>query len=279
MCLSAAPGKGATVPVRAFFRSVRGIRTRHAFAAFPMESKKCVTKTACPNEAGDIKMTSKYSSKSFFFGMIVLAAAMVGITLFCGSLTGRWGLFKGLEESQNLLRELPMTIGDWTADEEKTLSTTDMDMLQIRDGYVCRTYKNKKTQENVSFVLMVGPTGRVVVHTPEICFGGRNYEREKNRERISVPITDYSGSGPTDDEFWKVNFVSRSVQNDVISFYYGVSTGESWLAMDTPRTSLQRFRYVYKIQIEAFADKESDAIGNFLHDCLPTIRQYLRHCE
>lgn len=209
------------------------------------------------------------------FGIILLSVLMLAITAYCGMLTERWTPFTGLSDARAKLKELPLTIGDWEAEGEGVLAKEDVIMLQIENGYISRRYKNSKTQAVVNLVLMIGKTGLIVVHTPEVCFGGKNYEKEETRSVVSFPIVDYSGVGPTDDEFWKVNFVNRAAQGGTISFYYGVSVGDSWIAAENPRSSLQRFRYVYKIQAEAMVDGETDNVHLFLSDCLPTIHEYM----
>ena len=48
------------------------------------------------------------------------------------------------------------------------------------------------------------------------------------------------------------------------------------------RSDLQRYRFLYKLQVEAFAREdqtgENDVIARFLHDFLPLIRPILVPC-
>jgi hypothetical protein len=84
------------------------------------------------------------------------------------------------------------------------------------------------------------------------------------------------------DSFWRIDFTGRSLDtNNTISFYYAVSTGDEWLAVEDTRAAFQRFRYVYKLQAEAFSrsGEEGDTVKQFLTDCLPTIHEYLRPCH
>lgn len=224
-------------------------------------------------------MTEKTKSTTFYFGLILLVALMLGVTAYCGLLTERWAPFTGLEEARKVLRELPMKIGDWEASEDRPLSKDEIAMLQIENGYVCRRYKNTTTQAEVNLVLMIGKTGLVTAHTPEFCFGGRNFEKEKTRSAVAFPIVHYSGKGPTDDMFWKVNFVNRAAQGGTISFYYGFGVGDTWLASENPRFELLSYRYAYKLQAEAMVDGETDNVRQFLTDCLPTIQEHLRPCR
>lgn len=215
----------------------------------------------------------------FFLGLALLIVITAAITAYSGFQTGRWMPLRGLEESRKLLRELPMTIGDWTAEEELELFKQDTAQLQIEDGYIYRKYQNVKTQAEVHLVIMVGKTGLVVVHTPEVCFGGRNYEKADTRSVETFPIAEYSGSGPTDDSFWKVDFINRAVEGGTISFYYGVSVDGAWLAAENPRVSLRHYRYAYRLQAQAAVDGDTDNVRDFLHDILPTLHEFIKPCR
>jgi hypothetical protein len=128
---------------------------------------------------------------------------------------------------------------------------------------------------------MVGPTGKITVHTPEVCFGGRNFEKEATR--TSVPINVQLASGEDiADSFWRVNFIGQSLNiNNRISFYYGFSTGGAWTATENPRSTYQRYRYVYKLQAQAYSGTgdERDIVKQFLEECLPVIHEHLRPCQ
>ena len=214
-------------------------------------------------------------------GIVLVCLLTGGVAAYSGTLTGRWIHFRGYGDAQKLLRELPLQIEDWEAEKEGTLVSGDVSMLEIENGYVTRVYKNTNSQQFVNFTMMVGKTGKISVHTPEICFGGKNYDKENTRTVVTIPIADQRGdeNGPIEDSFWKVNFVSKSSQKGTISFYYGISVGKAWEAHEDPRSVFRRYRYAYKLQAEAVADENSDVLKQFLIDCLPTIHKHMRDCE
>jgi hypothetical protein len=215
---------------------------------------------------------------SLFSGIAVVVIITAAVTVYSGSLTGRWGTFQGLDEARTLLRDLPLEIGDWQAEKEGELDQTSINMLQIRDAYIFRIYKNTVTKAVVHLTLMVGPTGKITVHTPEVCFGGKDYE--KDSVRTSVPINVLLSSGEeVADTFWRVNFTGRSLDmGNRVSFYYAVSTGREWNAVENPRVTFQTYRYAYKMQAESFSGltEEEDNVKKFLMDCLPTIHDHLQ---
>ena len=223
----------------------------------------------------------KKSKGSFLAGIIVVFVLTIAVTLVAGWLTQRWEWFGGLSEAREALKSLPMQMGSWEADEEGTLTDESVNTLRIQNSYIYRMYKHKNTQVVVYVTLMVGPSGKITVHTPEICFGGRDYV--KDSVRVSVPITVQLSSGDDEDNtFWRVNFTGQSLDvNNRISFYYAVSTGGAWNAVEKPRTTYQKYRNVYKIQAQAYAGTgdEGDSVKQFLEDCLPFIHDHLMECK
>jgi len=210
-------------------------------------------------------------------GIIITCILTAAVTIYAGLLTQRWGAFGGLAEAADALKSLPMQIGDWEADEEGVLSDGSVRVLRIQNAYIYRKYKHKNSQVIVYLTLMVGPTGKITVHTPEVCFGGRDYT--KDSARTSVPINVQLSSGEEhDDTFWQVGFTGRSLDvNNRITFYYAVSTGGAWNAVENPRSTFQRYRYVHKIQAQAYAgtSEEGDNVKRFLEECLPTIHEHI----
>ncbi len=225
--------------------------------------------------------SSKLSKNTqFVLGLVLIFVVGCGITVYSGSMTGRWGLFSGLKEARSALKEIPMVIGDWEAQSENKMTSDEETMLRVQNGYINRSYRNVHTNEYVHLIIMVGPTGYVVVHTPEICFGGKDYSKEG--DRVSVPISVLTDDGARDleDSFWKVDFVNRSLDlHGRISFYYGVNIGDAWIASERPRQTFRTYRYIYRLQAQAHAEADRDTVKEFLEACLPTIHQHLRKCS
>ncbi len=213
------------------------------------------------------------------FGLVLICLIGAGMTVYSGSMTGRWGAFRGLEEARAALKEIPMTIGDWEAQRENEMTTEEITILQVQNGYISRSYRNVNTNEYVHIILMVGPTGRVVVHTPEICFGGKDYKKEGNSVAMPFSVATNEGSN-IEDTLWKIDFVNRSLDlRGRISFYYGVSVGTAWFAAERPRQTFQKYRYAYRLQAQAHSEAERDTVKLFLEDCLPTIHEHLKACR
>ena len=221
----------------------------------------------------------KGKNSPLFLGIIVIFVITVGIALYSGKLWGRWGAFPGLEVARETMKNLPMEIGDWQAEKENELDSASITMLRIQDSYIFRSYRNTSTQSVVRLTMMVGHTGKITVHTPEVCFGGKDYEKEAVRSSVPITVRLPSGDKEVLDTFWMVNFVGRSLDtNNRISFYYAVSLGDVWNAVENPRIAFVKYRYVYKIQVEAYsgAGDDEDNVKKFLVECLPTIHEHMR---
>jgi len=223
----------------------------------------------------------KKNNSSLLIGILVVVIITAAVTWQAGTLSGRFGGFRGIDEARASMKALPMEIGKWKAEEDRTISDGAVKMLQIQNSYILRTYRHADTQEAVHMTLMVGPSGIITVHTPEVCFGGRDYTKEAARTRVPISVPSLSGDEDIDSAFWRVDFVGRSLDiNNRISFYWGVSTGGAWQAVDAPRRHFQNKRFVYKLQAEAYsgAREDSDTVKRFLEDCLPTIHEHLSPC-
>ena len=219
---------------------------------------------------------------SLWIGIVVVLVVTVVVTIASGHLFGRWRDYQGLEEARALLREMPMEINGWRAEEEGKLDNASVTMLQIQDSYLFRIYRNMTTQAEVRFTLMVGSTGRVTVHTPEVCFGGRDYEKESAPTRVAFEVISLETDEKIIDEFWRLDFVGEALgRNNRISFYYAVSAGDVWRAVTNTRSTFVRYPYAYRIQVEAYtgAGDNEDNVKKFLEDCLPTIHKHIRPCQ
>lgn len=220
---------------------------------------------------------------NLYFGVLLIVAILIAITVYSGKRTGRFGEIGGLDIAKQRVRSLPMSIGDWVAAKDDILDKADVATLNIAERYVFRTYENKLTGDTVHFILMVGPTGHLVVHTPETCFGGENYVKDESVKVVSFPVADREEGSPGEDRLWKITFQHRTSNRSAVLFYYGIKTddGDFWRASEYPRTEFQKYPFVYKMQIQALGtvtqeEGETDAVALFLRDALPTIRQCLR---
>ena len=220
-----------------------------------------------------------------FFGAVIVIVLTLLTTYVAGSNWGRWGNFRqAMIDAGQAIEKIPRSFNDWeaAADDEK-LDQASVEQLELSD-YVVRRYTNKTTNETVSLIFMVGPTGRLTAHTPQICFGGRNYKMNSLPTPISFPFDGDGKAAENKDTFSKLVFTSQSVNGGAKLFYYGISNGHNWQELkSSSRSSFQNYRFIYKMQMEAFANEEgsgeNDVIARFLRDFLPIIRGSLVECR
>src|ERR1700742_4693745 len=87
-----------------------------------------------------------------------------------GIYSDRWGPSGQLEKALKRLDRVPIAFGDW-AGEDLPFEQSDMARAGI-EGTVLRRYKNPRTRESVSLLVVCGRGGPISVHTPDVCYAG-----------------------------------------------------------------------------------------------------------
>lgn len=201
----------------------------------------------------------------------LLLLACIGLTVFSGILRGRIDSRWGREEmtaSAERIESMPKTLGMWHADELSKLSDSASRMLRC-EGNVVGSYVEESTGHQVSMVFLVGPTGPLAVHTPEVCYGSNNFSVVENRAQKI--ITDVDG---TDHEFSVITFKENRAGNRLLRVYYAWNYDGNWRSPAHPRTSFAGRPMLHKIQIATHAlttNGEADAGERFLIDNLPNL--------
>src|SRR5947209_2410247 len=103
-----------------------------------------------------------------------------------GVWTNRWGTAKAVQEAaEKLEKNVPMTIGEWDG-QAKEMTEREIAIGEI-DGYVSRSYVNRRTGSMVSLLIVCGRPGPISVHTPDVCYGGAGYEQVGPTPRYAAP--------------------------------------------------------------------------------------------
>ena len=206
-------------------------------------------------------------------GVLIAAGLTLASGLIHGRMTQRWKHSKASDSAAQRLAELPDTFGKWQGQSLEELDQETVDMLQCA-GYVVRVYVNEETGAAIKMALLLGPAGPISVHTPEICFSGRNYLILEKRKRVQIPED-------SKDEFWGLTFQSKGLGATQLRVYYAWTTGGTWAAPDRhPRYKFAGRPYLYKIQLAGSLPPGADATTDdpcreFLRDFVPVARPYL----
>ena len=236
-------------------------------------------------EAQIVEQSGKMETNPLFLGMVIVVISTLLTTYAVGANWGWWGRARtAMREAGIAIHKIPKNFGDWeAAADDEPLDRASVEQLELAE-HVVRRYTNKNTNDTVALIFMVGPTGRLTAHTPQICFGGRNFKMDSSRPiPVSFSYGENNDSAEGKDTLSKIVFKNQSVSGGAKLFYYGVSTGQNWIPItDTSRYDLQHKRFLYKLQVEAFVREdqtgENDVVAKFLQDFLPIIRPELMEC-
>jgi len=185
-------------------------------------------------------------------------------------MTGRWGMPREQLAAGSRLESMPAQFGTWRLQSSEQISDDVRNTLQCT-GQLLRSYFNEKTGETVRVTVLLGPSGPISVHTPEICYSSQNHEIVEQRRR--VPVHDSRGAN---HEFWAVGFQSKDLEARRLSVYYGWTTDGRWSAPKQPRFSFATSPHLYKIQLAAYPRAGAGSVTDgpcipFLQDFVPLV--------
>lgn len=185
-------------------------------------------------------------------------------------------LMKNSTEFAELMRSIPEEFGNaedgiWKRTKAAALPHYAVDQLKVRDAEHW-TYVNDKTEERVNVSFLIGPTGRLSVHTPEVCLAGGGYQVHRERVREEFEKPEQEAADP--DTFWRVSIINNTAPDVQFVVYYGLGTGKQWWAKETPRYELAKFPFILKLQVETVTTSDPEqhnSAREFLKAFLPEI--------
>ncbi|MBN2294090.1 MAG: exosortase-associated EpsI family protein [Pirellulales bacterium] len=217
--------------------------------------------------------------KTIFIAIAVLIACGLTLTsgVIQGQLSNRWGPPPAMITAAEQLKGVPSHFGSWRITSEDDVDELTRHMLQLA-GYVNRSYVDEETGQVVHVAVLLGPAGRISVHTPEVCFSSREYNQMDPRKRVTVKA---DKNAEEYGELWQLTFRSRDVSRHQLCVYYGWSRGGRWSASESARWEYAGSPYLYKIQLAARVPpgktaEEFDPCKKFLVDFLPVLKPHLQ---
>jgi hypothetical protein len=203
-----------------------------------------------------------------------LTLLVVSITLVAGAVHGvmtqRWGPAPDLIAASQHLADFPKQFGNWQMLSEQPMDESTVRMLSCA-GYVNRQYVNRKTGMTIWIAVMLGPSGPIAVHTPEVCYSSRDYSINEPRHQVS--LVDANGRTHT---FWSLSFRSDTPSTDQLRVdyaWYGYGQ-DQWKASTSPRFEFAGKRLLFKLQIAGLTPA---AAGNAVQDpCEDFLSAFLR---
>jgi hypothetical protein len=197
---------------------------------------------------------------------IVLVLAITVLTgIVHGRLSQRWGPVPDLKGAGEHLKQFPQQVGDWQMVKDEKIDDGVIRMLSCT-GYVHREYVNSKSGESVLVAIMLGPSGPISVHTPEICYSSRAFTIQEPRKLVT--LTDSDGGRHT---FWSMLFSTNKPTADRLRVHYAWRGKENWTASKHPRFEFGGEPLLYKVQISspvpAAAGGQADSAGGKKDPC------------
>lgn len=215
--------------------------------------------------------TASNSDYSSLVRLVIALVVGIGITVatgvVCGRVSQRWGPVPDMVAAANHLKSLPAQIGSWHLVGEEMMPATTIRTLSCA-GYVNRKYVDRHSGDTVSLAIIVGPTGPISVHTPEICYSSQAYSIEEPRRRVQLAV-----AGANDDSFWCTTFRSKNAMAEQLRVYYGWCADRKWTAAESPRFNFAGQPLLFKLQIASLVppgEKEAakDPCRVFLQELL-----------
>ena len=206
-------------------------------------------------------------------GVILVVVLTVLSGVIQGRMSDRWGPPRDVLAAAEKLNDIPSQFGNWKSESSDEIPQSTLTMLEC-SGYILRTYENEETGETVRVSLLLGPSGPMSTHTPEICYSSRDYTIQEDRHRVPLEI---DGSN---ESFWALTFQANNLDADMLRVYYAWNAGDHWSASENPRFEFAGRPFLYKIQLASHslprADLEAaDPCHEFLRNFVPVARRYL----
>lgn len=208
--------------------------------------------------------------------LLLIGVALVATTVTAGFVhgrwTNRWGHRPNIISAGERLEKLPLVIGNWQSKGDSPLDPVAARLLQCA-GSINRVYENAKTGDHVAVAVLLGPSGPIAVHTPEICYSSQNYQISHDRRPWMVNDPDQP-----EDEFWDLRMQGKDLEAPPFRVLYGWTNEKKWNATVNPRYKYGGSSYLYKLQLAGSIPVEGqdyDTCREFLVEFLPVLRNHM----
>ncbi|MBM4000050.1 MAG: exosortase-associated EpsI family protein [Planctomycetes bacterium] len=203
----------------------------------------------------------------------------VGLALTAGSAAGYRSLSSnrlnpGPSVSQSGLDAIPTVLGDWTATQSESIDERALEMLETKTHWA-RKYSSTTAGASVEVMVLVGPSGPLAAHTPEVCYGTQRYELLENEKIVSVPL-----EGGASAEFRLVQLQPRQPGVPELRVLYGWNDGTGWRSPAWARVVYANTERIMKLQMAIPSTGiEGEPDVEFLKQLLPHLNRLVAPSE
>ncbi|MBI2805109.1 MAG: exosortase-associated EpsI family protein [Planctomycetes bacterium] len=177
-----------------------------------------------------------------------------------------------LNNAATRVAQVPTVVGDWDA---RDVTTDHAAFAQAgANAYWMRVYENRKTKTEVLVILMTGRSGKMAVHTPEICYGGAGYELRETPAAVA-----FTADGA--DRFWTAHFAKPGGAVQHLRLFWAWNARGEWKASTVPRWQFLGEPLLYKLYVSRGLEPgpgvapTNDPAAQFLREFLPVVNRTL----
>jgi hypothetical protein len=219
-------------------------------------------------------MFSKYLALSILICLTVVSGIIQGQASF------RWGIPDQLLRVAAELQQCDLSSEDWRLQKRVAF---DGDVLRVLkcNGFINHVYENQETGEVVAIAVMVGPTGPMVAHTPEICYPSGDYVMCEPKSMLNIAGRDDAAH----HQLHATMFRCDNVHQNRLRVYYGWSIyapdkngawSTQWKSPQRPRLAYANEPFLFRVQVATVlnpvdADVDEDAAVRFMTQSLDKI--------
>lgn len=176
--------------------------------------------------------------------IVAIAVLTVPPALLQGRYVHRWQTPKAQLDAASHLEELPREFGRWRVVEDGEPLSAEVCRELGLTGNLKRTYLDVDSGSTIDLLLMVGASGQLVRHPPNICYGNRANQQVGEIESISTADVEPPSS------FSLIEY-RRNAEAMGTRFLvaYGFSAGQEWNSPKWPRMTFGGEPMLYKMQL------------------------------
>lgn len=164
------------------------------------------------------------------------AAALLFVSgVVQGRISGRWSTNEALNLAVARLDRLPQQVGTWKGEDTKA-DLSEFKRAGILGG-VLRRYRDERTGQFATVLLVCGRPGPISVHTPDVCYEGAGYD-------LAAPPTE-----PIPGVFGALMVRPDSPVSDSLQVFWTWSSSGRWEAPSNPRIRYATEPYLYKLYV------------------------------
>ena len=203
-------------------------------------------------------------------GVALLTAVtiLMGSGIVHGIWAERWSPSQQLRAAVERVERVPLQVGEWIG---KAVDEDAASFVQAgAQAYWTRAYTHPRKKGTLYAILMCGRSGKMAVHTPEVCYRGAGFELANRPETWTVRTS----AGESLGTLWTASFSKESGTD--LRLAWGWNDGTSWKASANPRWEFGGEPFLYKLYLSYEAAPASErAAQDFARQFLPQLDQTL----